>query len=301
MRRVLFDLDILLTFVTGVELGSFAKAAERLGRSTSAVSAQLRKLEEQAGTAIFRKAGRGLALTEAGETMLGYARRLVELNDETAAAIRGIDLQGNIRFGVQEDLGDTVLTEILGRFARAHPRVRIEARVGRNAELFDRLAAGQLDLAVAWGEGPWADGSVLAGERLAEVPLRWIGRASATPATLPADEPLPLVMFEPPCLFRTAATEALDKAGRTWRVAVTSASLSGLWAAVSAGLGVTLRTPLGLSGGLAALEGGVLPAGMAPLPLCLHRARMPASPVVERLSSIMHDSLRGLAAMQAAA
>src|SRR6478609_4842573 len=94
MSRLLFDLDVLRSFVTGVELGSFAKAADRVGRSTSAVSAQLKKLEEQAGTPIFRKAGRGLALTEAGETMLGYARRLLELNDEAAAAIHDVELEG---------------------------------------------------------------------------------------------------------------------------------------------------------------------------------------------------------------
>ncbi len=86
MRRTIFDLDVLRTFATGMELGNFARAADRLGRSTSAVSAQLKKLEEQAGTPIFRKAGRGLALTDAGETMLAYARRLLELNDEAAAA-----------------------------------------------------------------------------------------------------------------------------------------------------------------------------------------------------------------------
>ena len=90
MRRVNFDLDVLRTFVTGIELGSFAKAADRLGRSTSAVSAQLKKLEEQAGTPVLRKSGRGMVLTEAGETMLAYARRLLELNDEAAAAL-GVD------------------------------------------------------------------------------------------------------------------------------------------------------------------------------------------------------------------
>ncbi len=94
MRKIIFDLDVLRSFVTGMELGSFAKAADRLGRSTSAISAQLKKLEEQAGTPIFRKAGRGLALTEAGETMLAYARRLLDLNDEAATAIHGADLEG---------------------------------------------------------------------------------------------------------------------------------------------------------------------------------------------------------------
>ncbi|TIO10926.1 MAG: LysR family transcriptional regulator, partial [Mesorhizobium sp.] len=109
MRRVTFDLDVLRTFVTGMELGSFAKAAERLGRSTSAVSAQLKKLEEQAATPVFRKAGRGLALTEAGETMLSYARRLIELNDEAASAIRDVELEGWVRLGLQEDFGEAVL------------------------------------------------------------------------------------------------------------------------------------------------------------------------------------------------
>jgi len=129
MRRATFDLDVLRSFVAGVELGSFAKAADRVGRSTSAVSAQLRKLEDQAGTAIFRKAGRGLALTDAGETMLAYARRLLDLNDEAAAAVRGLELEGWVRLGLQEDFGEVLLPEVLGRFARAHPKVRIEARV----------------------------------------------------------------------------------------------------------------------------------------------------------------------------
>src|SRR6516164_8662140 len=133
VRRVTFDLDVLRSFMTGMELGSFAKAADRLGRSTSAVSAQLRKLEDQAGTAIFRKSGRGLALTEAGETMLAYARRLIDLNDEAASAIHGVELEGWVRLGLQEDFGDALLPDVLGRFTRAHPKVKIEARVARNA------------------------------------------------------------------------------------------------------------------------------------------------------------------------
>ncbi|MDQ9479786.1 LysR family transcriptional regulator, partial [Serratia marcescens] len=114
MRRITFDLEDLRSFVTGVELGSFAKAAERLGRSTSAVSAHLKKLEQQVGAPILRKAGRGMVMTEAGETLLGYARRLLELNDEAAAAVRGLDLQGTVRLGLQEDFGETFLPQVLG-------------------------------------------------------------------------------------------------------------------------------------------------------------------------------------------
>ncbi|MCJ9696660.1 LysR family transcriptional regulator, partial [Rhizobium sp. PRIMUS64] len=177
MRRTIFDLDVLRTFSTGMELGNFAKAAERLGRSTSAVSAQLKKLEEQAGTPIFRKVGRGLALTDAGETMLGYARRLLELNDEAAAAVHSVKLEGWVRLGLQEDFGETLLPDVLGRFARAHPKVRIEARVVRNAELLERVTSGKLDLALAW-----SDGTLTAHcERIGEVPMRWIGPAEGQP------------------------------------------------------------------------------------------------------------------------
>src|ERR1700742_1926169 len=106
MRRITLDLDVLRSFATGMELGSYAKAAERLGRSTSAVSAQIKKLEDQAGTASFRKAGRGLALTEAGETMLSYARRLLDLNDEAIVAVHGMAVEGVLRIGMQEDFGE---------------------------------------------------------------------------------------------------------------------------------------------------------------------------------------------------
>src|SRR5579863_2664100 len=139
MSQVNFDLASLRSFVTGMDMGSFAKAADKVGRSTSAISAQIKKLEEQAGKPLFRKAGRGLALTDAGQMMLRYARRLIELNDEAAAAVRGTDLEGWVRLGLQEDFGETLLPEVLGSFARAHPKVRIEARVARNADLVTRL------------------------------------------------------------------------------------------------------------------------------------------------------------------
>ncbi|EJZ18350.1 LysR family transcriptional regulator, partial [Rhizobium sp. Pop5] len=203
MRRTIFDLDVLRTFSTGIELGNFAKAAEKLGRSTSAVSAQLKKLEEQAGTPIFRKSGRGLALTDAGETMLGYARRLLDLNDEAAAAVHSVELEGWVRLGLQEDFGENLLPDVLGRFARAHPKVRIEARVVRNAELLDRVTSGKLDLALAW-----SDGTLTAHcEAIGEVPMCWIGPAEGQPGWRAASgEPMPLASLEAPCLLRNAAT-----------------------------------------------------------------------------------------------
>lgn len=292
MRRITFDLEVLRTFVTGVELGSFARAAERLNRSTSAASAQIKKLEEQAGTPVLRKSGRGMVLTEAGETMLAYARRLLELNDEAAAALHGTELEGWVRLGLQEDFGEGLLTEVLGRFARAHPRVKVEVRIARNAELLDRVGSDRLDLALAW------DGGVTTphAESMGSLPVRWIGAAGATAAwPRDDDEPLPLVMLEAPCIMRTAATAALDRANIPWRIAFTSASLAGTWAAVAAGLGVSLRTAYGLPPSVRALlpHETVLPA-LGQLGLCLHRAEAEPSPAVERLATILTQQWQGL-------
>jgi DNA-binding transcriptional LysR family regulator len=293
MRRPCLDLDALRSYALGLELGSFARAAERLDRSTSAVSAQLRKLEAQAGTPLLRRAGRGMQPTEAGESLLAYAHRLLELNDEAVAALRGADLEGWVRLGLQEDFGESLLPAVLGRFARAHPRLRVEARIARNAELLERVRDGRLDLALAWdaGEAP------LHGELLGHVPLRWIGASDGLPPWHRDDDgPLPLVMLEAPCLMRSAATAALDRAGIAWRVAFTSASLAGTWAAVAAGLGVTLRTPLGLPASLRDDAGAAF--ALPPLPdigLRLHHAATTPPPAVARLAAIVRQSLPPLA------
>jgi len=292
--RITFDLDALRSFVVGMELGGFAKAADRLGRSTSAVSAQLKKLEGQAGAPILRKAGRGLALTPTGETLLAYARRLIELNDEAVAAARGVELEGWVRIGLQEDFGETLLPEALGRFARAHPKVRVEARVERNAALIDGVISGKLDLALAWD----GDAATSHGERIAETAMRWIGPAGRDDLWRAASgEPLPVAVMEAPCLFRRVAIDALDLAGISWRLAFVSASLAGVWAATAAGLGLAVRTSLGLPANLRAL--GEAECGLPPLPTLavkLHRAEAEPGPATQRLAAIVAETLREAAA-----
>jgi DNA-binding transcriptional LysR family regulator len=254
------DINALRTFETGVALGTFAKASDRVGRSPAAVSAQLKKLEQQAGAELFRKSGRGLALTEAGETLLSYARQILAANDAALTALHATQARGKVCLGLQEDLGEWVLTDVLGRFARAHPGMRIETRVCRNGELMNRVAAGELDLAVVWGNGgaaPWR-------ETLARLPMVWIGgldapalprRTAGVPRNAAPDnaQTLELVAFDGACLFKTAALEALNQAGIAWDVTFTSSSLNGLLAAVAAGLGVTIRTSIGLPSRVAAL------------------------------------------------
>jgi DNA-binding transcriptional LysR family regulator len=304
MAQVMFDLDVLRSFSTGIALGSYAKAADRLGRSTSAVSAQLKKLEAQAETPLFRKAGRGLALTDAGETLLAYAHRLLDLNEEAAAAMRGADLQGWVRLGLQEDFGESLLPAVLGRFARAHPKVRIETSMARCAELRERLALGRLDLAMVWDTGGSAP--MPHGERVLDAPLQWIGMADASAQQRPGwwptpqaraqragGEPLPLVLLDAPCPLRDMATAALDRAGIPWRHAFTSASLAALWAAASAGLGLTLRTPWGLPRTVRGLD--PVAAGLPALPqmaLFLYRAQAEPEPPVQQLAALLRQAVQ---------
>lgn len=286
MVRTNLDMDVLRSFVAGVELGSFARASTRVGRSQSAVSAQLRKLEEQVGRPLLRKQGRGLALTEVGETMLSYARRLLELNDEAVAVVRDTEVEGWMRLGLPQDFAELWLPEVLGRFARRHPRVRVEVRAERNSELMKRIEAGKLDLALAWGEPEGAHA-----ERLVELAVEWIGPASRELPWQPG-EPLPLVAFEPPCCFRAVGVSALDQADISWRLAFSSPSLAGLWAAVAAGLGVGVRTRAGLPSSVRAL--GAAEAGLPPLPriaLSLHAAEAETTSAVARLASILRETL----------
>jgi DNA-binding transcriptional LysR family regulator len=301
MTRVLYDLDVLRTFCTGVELGSFARAADRLGRSTSAVSAQLKKLESQCGTPLLRKSGRGLVLTEAGETLRGYALRLLELNDRAVAAVRGSELRGLVRLGLQEDLGESVLPHVLGQFARAHPHVRIEASVARSDELRERMALGQFDLALLWDVG--MNHACAHGEHIMRLPLQWIGPASLDAAEAgwarglnggaQGDEALPLAMLEAPCPLRDIVTAALDKKGLAWRHAFNSASLTAVWAATAAGLGLSVRTPFGLPAHVRPLDAQAL--GLPALPsmdLILGRAALDAPEPVDRLARILVDAVR---------
>ena len=286
--RTNLDMDVLRTFVSGFELGSFARAADRLGRSQSAISTQLRKLEEQVGQALVQKAGRGLVPTAAGEHLLGYARRILELNDEAVERLRGADVEGWVRLGLPQDFAETWLPPVLGRFARAHPRVRIEVQVDRSLPLVDKTLRGELDLALVWGDG--SDGPHA--RRIAEVPIEWIGPADWPGVAALGAQPLPLVAFAPPCTFRSAATGALDAAGIAWRQVFSSPSLSGLWAAAEAGLGITPRTASNMPPTLRALPPAAygLPA-LPAIPLALHLADEDPPAAVARLVDILLETM----------
>ncbi|KEA65766.1 Transcriptional regulator, LysR family [Marinobacterium lacunae] len=284
MRKATLDLEALRSFVTGVELGNFASAAQSLNRSTSAVSAHLKKLEEQIGQPILQRSGRNLALLPTGERLLSYARQLLATNDEAIMALRQASLNGQVRLGLQEDFGEQVLTQTLGRFKRAYPGVQIEVVVARNAELVSGIRQGRLDLALAWDDGSPLPQTLALGA----VPLYWIG---ARDHAEQLQRPLPLILFEAPCLVRQHVLEALDSAGIPWQITMTSRSLAGIWAAVQAGLGITVRTTIGMPNTLQSLNSA---QGLPPLPnlnLVLHRLDSVRSPAVQALESCLLDAL----------
>lgn len=277
MQQPNLDMDALRTLAAILRLGSLARAAERVGRSQSAVSQQMRKLEAQLGQPLFRRQGRKVVLTEAGDRVHAYALRILALNDEAVHTVQGASIGGTVRFGLPGDFAESWLPAALGQFKQAHPAVRVDVEVDRNGALLERLDRGELDLVLAMGHAQRADA-----ERLATLPMTWVGAQDAA-RRLRSSDVIDLALYRPPCFFRQAGTEALDKAGLAWRPAYLTSSLQSLWAGVAAGLGITLRTSAGIPPGLSRLDGR---HGLPPLPrvdVCLHGEGDPASPALKQL------------------
>lgn len=258
------DLGRLRSFLLIAEGRSFAETADLVGRSPSAVSLHIQRLEEDLGAAVLRRNARGVELTLAGERLLGVARRLLALNDETVLAFRAAE-QRPLRIGATQDIAEAALPDLLRRFVREHPEVELTLRIDRSLAVIDAVQSGALDIAIALNRDESTNRGVLAEERMLWIAARGVACAF--------DRPVPLALFEPPCSFRTAALDALAGAGRASRVAVTSPSLAGLRAAVEAGVGLTVRTRHSVTGPLLRDAGAAL--GLPGLPtavFCLYAA-----------------------------
>jgi DNA-binding transcriptional LysR family regulator len=270
------EIDALRTLAMAQDLGGFGRAAAQLGRTPSAISLQMKRLQEEVGVPLFRRKGRKILLTEQGEIAVRYARRVLELNDEMLDTLRGASLSGVVRIGFAQDFVETVLPQVLTHFNSLYPLVRLEVKIDRNAVLEGELAAGKLDVALTLG-----DTQERTGTKIGEVPLCWI----ASPRfKIKEGEPLPLVLFEHPCIFRSRALDVLERLGRTWRIAMTSPSVAGLWAAVGGGLGVTVRAKTG-----APSEFNFAPQSMPSLGtvgVTLHRRKSANSAYILRMAEI---------------
>ena len=290
------DMDVLRSFAAVVDLGGLSQAGQQLGRSQSAVSLQMKRLEAQVGERLFLRSGRSLDLSETGEQLLAYARRILALNDEALADLRGTPVEGRLRFGTQQDFTESWLPTALARFAERHPAVRLQISVGKCTSYLKALERGRFDLVLALGLGnrPTA-------EPLGRLPLAWIGRKDFV---WDRDAPLPLVTFEGWCRFRRHALAQLDEAGIPWRIVLTSPSLAGLWAAANAGLGITVRTAEGLPSGLALLDEALDLPQLGTVDVPLHSHTGPQSPAGTAFAALVREHLpahlRGLTGSQAA-
>jgi DNA-binding transcriptional LysR family regulator len=225
----MFDTDLLRSFVTVAESGGFTKAAKLLNSTQSTVSAQIHRLEDEAGHLLFVRSTRSVRLTSAGETLLGYARTILRLNEDARLRLSGVHQAGRVRIGANEDLTDSWLPEVLHRFGSHHPEIEVELEIGIGPRLFEMVETQELDLAV----GSFCKGRA-EGRRLWSDPLVW-----AFSEGIEVPNELPLAFFPEPCPYREAAIRALAGSQKRWRIVSTSSSLAGVRVAAMAGLAVT--------------------------------------------------------------
>ncbi len=285
--------EFLRSFVAIAEAGSFTTAARRVHRTQSAVSMQIKRLEEVLGRELFTRDSRTVALTPDGELLLGHARRILRAHQEALAAFDGDSVAGEVTIGAPDDYAGTFLPRILARFGETHPRVQVNVVCRTSTELLACLAEGSVDLALVT-QGFGGEGGVLVHHE----PLVW---ATSVNHRAYEQDPLPLALFDCSCLFRRWALERLQRIGRASRIAYTSVSIAGIYAALDAGLAVSVLLRCNLRAGLRALGEA---EGFPPLPevgITLQRAARGPDPALDRLEEHILDSFRQRPALSLAA
>ncbi len=257
------DPDLLRAFVAVADHRSFTRAAAMLSRTQSAVSMQIKRLEDRLGVELFNRTKANVDLSPAGEGLLGYARRILSLNEEAVGRLAERKIEGVVRLGVMDDYGSTIVPPLLASFLAGYPRIHIEMETGLTSSMPARLGEAY-DLVIAMHPEGRGEGEFLRREQAV-----WATSASQA---VEQQEPLPVALYPQGCLFRKWAIEALDAAKRPWRLAFVSHSLAAVESIAAQGLAVTV------------VKSGTFPPrlrplsdrdGMPPLPagdIRLHRA-----------------------------
>jgi DNA-binding transcriptional LysR family regulator len=235
----MLDLELLRSFVSVVEAGGFTRAGERVHRTQSTVSQQIKRLEDDIGQPLLIRNGKDVTPTEAGEKLLSYARRLLSLAEEARDVVARPAQEGAVRLGIPEDFAAYRLAKLLATFSRAHPTLRLDIRADQSLNLKRDLDRGELDLALfkrAVGE---KGGIAIWPER-----VHWV-TSKHHPRNIELDS-VPLIGFPAGCLYRARAIHALETAGRSWHMAYTSSSLAGIQAAVAAGMGLSILSEMAI-------------------------------------------------------
>jgi DNA-binding transcriptional LysR family regulator len=240
------DVDYLKTFLAIAETGNFTKAADDVNKTQSAVSMQMKRLEEMLGRTLFEREGRGSRLTADGARFVDHARRMVSLNDELVSVYSRPNLTGTVRLGTSDDYTDIFLPEVLVKFARSHPLVTVDVECVSSSILFERVKRNEIDLALV---------SLREEDRSAEImhheQLRWVTSAKHQTHQMPV---VPLAVANAACEWRQHSEDTLKKSGRPYRVAYTSQNRAALDAAVLQGLAIAAMPEICVRPGMRVLS-----------------------------------------------
>jgi DNA-binding transcriptional LysR family regulator len=239
MDAKMLDLELLRSFVSVVDAGGFTRAGERVHRTQSTVSQQIRRLEDDVGQPLLIRSGKDVTTTEAGERLLSYARRLLSLAEEARDVVTRPDHQGAVRLGIPEDFAAYRLAKLLAAFSRSHPNLRMDVRSDQSVYLKRDLERGDLDLALLKRDATEKGGIASWPER-----VHWV-TSKSHPRDISVGS-VPLIGFPTGCLYRARAIHALESAGRAWHMAYTSSSLAGIQAAVAAGMGLSILSEIAI-------------------------------------------------------
>jgi DNA-binding transcriptional LysR family regulator len=239
------DVDQLKTFLAIADTGNFTRAADEVNKTQSAVSMQMKRLEEVLGRPLFARDGRGSRFTADGERLIEYARRIVALSDEAVSAFTKPDITGTVRFGTPDDYADIFLPEVLARFARTHPRITVDVECISSIALKERTQRGEIDLSIITFGCREADGEIIRREELV-----WVTSMRHNAHML--DE-LPMAVSQPGCCWRKIVTEALEAKRRKYRIAYSSPNSATINVAILQGLAVGVMPEFCLRPGMRVL------------------------------------------------
>lgn len=277
------DTDLLRAFSAVAEMRNFTRAGELIGRTQSAVSMQIKRLEDQVQVQLFRRDGRAVELTENGQLLLGYARRILKLSDEAMTHFTAPGLSGVVRVGTPDDYAVSFLPTVLGAFARVYPAVWVEVVCDNSVQVMEMVAAGKLDVGLV-SRGPMTPG----GELVRSEPLHWV---AAEGEPIYKETPLPLALWPEGCVCRHHGLSALDAVGRPWRVAYVSRSCSAIQGAVLSGIAVSMMEESTIPAGIRRLAAA---DGLPELPdveITIHRRPGKLPDAAERLVQYFRERL----------
>ena len=283
------DLDQLRTFVAIVDAGSFTRAADDVFKTQSAVSMQMRRLEERLGVSLFERTGRSIRITDEGSRLLAYARRMLALSQETLSAFDEEAMQGHVRIGLPDDYAERFLPEILARFSRSNPLVELQIACEPSSNLAEHVDKGRLDVALVSDCFP--------GAKLPEIvrrePLHFV---TSTSHDVHNEDVIPLALGRPDCVWRTQGCEALDRMKRRYKILFSSWSAQIVTSAVLSGLAVSVLPECALRPGMRVLGEFENYPALQDTEIGVLRARNADGPVVSALVDHIRESLANLSA-----